>query len=71
MKYSKHIEHNVHVRPYETVTIGASVDWNEEDDFSAGDIDDLLTSLIQDDLVQAKNVSDNGSYIHDWELSNG
>ena len=70
MKYSKHVEHKINVRPYETVTIGASVDWNEEDDFSAGDIDELLHSLIQDDLVQAKNVAENGSYIHDWGICN-
>jgi hypothetical protein len=70
MKYTKHVEHKINVRPYETVTIGASIDWDKEDDLdNSYDVDYLLHSLIKDDLVKAKNVSDNGSYIHDWVLN--
>ena len=68
MKYTKNIEHKVNVRPYETITIGASIDWDDDDASweELDDIDIILDSLIARDLHRAKDIANSDSYLHDW-----
>ena len=72
MRYTKHIEHKINMGPYETLTIGASIDW-EDGDFTVGtdpeDPDVILSSLVKKELSKAEASSQADSYIHDWVLN--
>lgn len=72
MIYTKHIEHKINVRPYETITIGASIEWDDHDyvdDPEIGENPDLvLQRLLEKDLQQAQDLAHEDSYIHEWQI---
>lgn len=72
MIITKTVGHQIHMGPYETVTLSATAELEVPEgarrDKALDEIDELLKSALEDDIKEARRLADDDSYIRDWKV---